>query len=52
VAYTEYYEVVQEIYLAYYGRAADKDGLAYWSGNPPIYNRGRHVVMPYGRRSW
>lgn len=31
MAYTDYYEAVQEIYLAYYGRAADQEGLAYWS---------------------
>ena len=31
MAYMDYYEAVQEIYLAYYGRAADQDGLAYWS---------------------
>lgn len=31
MAYSDYYEKVQEIYLAYYGRTADLDGLAYWS---------------------
>lgn len=31
MAYEDYYETVQEIYLAYYGRAADQEGLAYWS---------------------
>ncbi|KAF0280920.1 DUF4214 domain-containing protein [Spiribacter aquaticus] len=31
MAYEDYYEKVQEIYLAYYGRAADQEGLAYWS---------------------
>jgi hypothetical protein len=31
MAYSDYYDTVQEVYLAYYGRTADLDGLAYWS---------------------
>jgi hypothetical protein len=31
MAYGDYYQTVQKVYLAYYGREADLDGLAYWS---------------------
>lgn len=32
MAATDYTDVVQGIYIAYYGRFADQGGLAYWSG--------------------
>lgn len=31
MGYNDYYQTVQKVYLAYYGRTADLDGLAYWS---------------------
>jgi hypothetical protein len=32
MAASQYYEEVQQAYLAYYGRPADPEGLAYWAG--------------------
>lgn len=31
MAASEYYKTVEKLYIAYYGRNADKDGTAYWS---------------------
>ncbi|MBS1187376.1 MAG: hypothetical protein H6R04_1394 [Burkholderiaceae bacterium] len=45
MAASAYYDQVEKIYIAYYGRAADTTGLAYWAGQLDAANGNLNAII-------